>query len=134
MGCIKENPRRGITRTGNIAYRAKLENGEGGIRTLDTGINPYNGLANRRFRPLSHLSKIGAAPVLSPASFIIITNNELLVLFVLLAGQNCWRKLTGCSIRYNYSHAQKTDCWRTRPSTALWRPPSSPRRPNPRGN
>lgn len=32
--------------------------GEGGIRTLDTGINPYNGLANRRFRPLSHLSKI----------------------------------------------------------------------------
>ena len=23
--------------------------GEGGIRTLDTGINPYNGLANRRF-------------------------------------------------------------------------------------
>ncbi len=34
--------------------------GEGGIRTLDTGINPYNGLANRRFRPLSHLSKICA--------------------------------------------------------------------------
>ena len=32
--------------------------GEGGIRTLDTGINPYNGLANRRFRPLSHLSQI----------------------------------------------------------------------------
>ena len=29
--------------------------GEGGIRTLDTGINPYNGLANRRFRPLQNL-------------------------------------------------------------------------------
>jgi hypothetical protein len=25
--------------------------GEGGIRTLDTGINPYNGLANRRLQP-----------------------------------------------------------------------------------
>lgn len=34
--------------------------GGGGIRTLDTGINPYNGLANRRFRPLSHPSKIGS--------------------------------------------------------------------------
>lgn len=36
MGCRKENPRREMTRTGNIAYRAKLENGEGEIRTLDT--------------------------------------------------------------------------------------------------
>lgn len=42
---------------GIFVRKAKLENGEGGIRTLDTGINPYNGLANRRFRPLSHLSK-----------------------------------------------------------------------------
>lgn len=58
ISCTKENPRREITRTGTIAYRAKLENGEGGIRTLDTGVNPYNGLANRRFRPLSHLSQI----------------------------------------------------------------------------
>jgi hypothetical protein len=30
--------------------------GEAGIRTLGTGISPYNGLANRRFRPLSHLT------------------------------------------------------------------------------
>ena len=30
--------------------------GEGGIRTPDTGMTPYNGLANRRFQPLSHLS------------------------------------------------------------------------------
>jgi hypothetical protein len=36
----------GIVRTG----------GEGGIRTLDTGFGPYNGLANRRLQPLGHLS------------------------------------------------------------------------------
>ncbi len=31
--------------------------GEAGIRTPDTGLIPYSGLANRRFRPLSHLSQ-----------------------------------------------------------------------------
>ena len=31
--------------------------GEGGIRTLDTSIRPYNGLANRRLQPLGHLSE-----------------------------------------------------------------------------
>jgi len=30
--------------------------GEAGIRTQDQGLSPDNGLANRRFRPLSHLS------------------------------------------------------------------------------
>src|SRR5215472_9402470 len=30
--------------------------GERGIRTLDTGVSPYNGLANRRLQPLGHLS------------------------------------------------------------------------------
>lgn len=34
ISCTKENPRWEITRTGNIAYRAKLKNGRGGIRTL----------------------------------------------------------------------------------------------------
>jgi hypothetical protein len=29
---------------------------ERGIRTLDTGVSPYNGLANRRLQPLGHLS------------------------------------------------------------------------------
>ena len=32
-------------------------NGETGIRTPDTGLTPYNGLANRRLQPLGHLSK-----------------------------------------------------------------------------
>jgi hypothetical protein len=35
----------------------KGNGGEGGIRTLGTGVSPYNGLANRRIRPLCHLSK-----------------------------------------------------------------------------
>ena len=34
----------------------KTSGGEGGIRTLDTGVSPYNGLANRRLQPLGHLS------------------------------------------------------------------------------
>ncbi len=33
-------------------------NGEGGIRTPDTGLNQYNGLANRRLQPLGHLSRV----------------------------------------------------------------------------
>src|SRR5207244_11703894 len=34
----------------------KGSGGEGGIQTLDTGFSPYNGLANRRLRPLGHLT------------------------------------------------------------------------------
>jgi hypothetical protein len=34
----------------------KKTGGEGGIRTPDTGVSPYNGLANRRLQPLGHLS------------------------------------------------------------------------------
>ena len=37
-------------------YEKEENGGEGGIRTLGTGFNQYNGLANRRFRPLSHLT------------------------------------------------------------------------------
>ena len=31
--------------------------GAGGIRTLDRGLKPYNGLANRRLQPLGHHSR-----------------------------------------------------------------------------
>lgn len=34
----------------------RLAGGEGGIRTPDRGVSPYNGLANRRLQPLGHLS------------------------------------------------------------------------------
>src|ERR1700694_2788509 len=34
-----------------------MENGgDGGIRTLDRALQPYNGLANRRLQPLGHIS------------------------------------------------------------------------------
>src|SRR5947208_15406032 len=33
-----------------------LSHGEGGIRTPDRSVSPYNGLANRRLQPLGHLS------------------------------------------------------------------------------
>ena len=36
----------------------KSNGGEGGIRTPDTGVSPYNGLANRRLQPLGHLSGV----------------------------------------------------------------------------
>src|SRR6202167_3149633 len=42
-----------------ISAGVRTSGGEGGIRTLGTGVSPYNGLANRRIRPLCHLS--GAA-------------------------------------------------------------------------
>ena len=40
----------------NFSAGPRLRGGEGGIRTLDTGFSPYNGLANRRLQPLGHLS------------------------------------------------------------------------------
>ena len=41
---------------GKNSLQFRLHGGEGGIRTLGTGVSPYNGLANRRIRPLCHLS------------------------------------------------------------------------------
>ena len=43
---------------GGVSLQLRLAGGEGGIRTLGTGISPYNGLANRRIRPLCHLSGV----------------------------------------------------------------------------
>src|SRR5262249_42077909 len=36
--------------------------GAGGIRTLDTALRPYNGLANRRLQPLGHSSVAADMP------------------------------------------------------------------------
>jgi hypothetical protein len=44
------------SRSGSRSERFAKVGGEAGIRTLGTGLSPYNGLANRRFRPLSHLT------------------------------------------------------------------------------
>src|SRR5215469_2263907 len=48
-----------------VRITAKRKNGgAGGIRTLDTAFQPYNGLANRRLQPLGHSSvpAFGAKP------------------------------------------------------------------------
>jgi hypothetical protein len=39
-----------------LPMRMRRTGGEGGIRTPDRGVSPYNGLANRRLQPLGHLS------------------------------------------------------------------------------
>ena len=36
--------------------------GDGGIRTLDRALQPYNGLANRRLQPLGHVSNTADMP------------------------------------------------------------------------
>ena len=51
---IREN--RLASRSFGEAGRLSRKFGEGGIRTLDTDLTPYNRLATCRFRPLSHLS------------------------------------------------------------------------------
>ncbi len=47
----------GVNGGGNSLH-LRLAGGEAGIRTLGTGVSPYNGLANRRIRPLCHLSGV----------------------------------------------------------------------------
>ena len=76
-----KNPRRELILTGIYANNSKLKYGEGGIRTLDTGINPYNGLANRRFRPLSHLSKICAVGNITVNLYIITKFYKLFLIY-----------------------------------------------------
>ena len=39
-----------------------LIGGDGGIRTLDRALQPYNGLANRRLQPLGHISGTADMP------------------------------------------------------------------------
>jgi hypothetical protein len=37
-------------------FPCQWDGGDGGIRTLDRALQPYNGLANRRLQPLGHIS------------------------------------------------------------------------------
>jgi hypothetical protein len=49
--------RRGLpTEAASEASDLAKVGGEAGIRTLGRGLSPYNGLANRRLRPLGHLT------------------------------------------------------------------------------
>jgi hypothetical protein len=42
--------------------QARLDGGDGGIRTLDRPLQAYNGLANRRLQPLGHVSSKADMP------------------------------------------------------------------------
>src|SRR5271165_5771225 len=53
----REIPREDGRRAGKRrARRLRIAGGDGGIRTLDRALQPYNGLANRRLQPLGHIS------------------------------------------------------------------------------
>ena len=47
---------RGRRRTSVYRLLEEVDGGDAGIRTLDTALGPYNGLANRRLQPLGHVS------------------------------------------------------------------------------
>ena len=55
-----------ITEAARICAKgaALVRNGETGIRTPDTDLTPYNGLANRRLQPLGHLSRTSRGIIL----------------------------------------------------------------------
>ena len=65
----------------------KAAGGDGGIRTLDRALQPYNGLANRRLQPLGHIS-------IPSADVICLTGWRLasLVAGCLVAGRGPLRK------------------------------------------
>jgi hypothetical protein len=62
--------------------------GDGGIRTLDTPLRAYNGLANRRLQPLGHVSgKVGlSCPELPGHARDVGRPGRNPVLFNVLAG------------------------------------------------
>ena len=70
-------------------YKKNIDSGgEGGIRTPDRSVSPYNGLANRRLQPLGHLSGGYAASSIVSVSGLIgslrrFLRSALLLSFVL---------------------------------------------------
>src|SRR5258706_4219462 len=59
---------------GETKLSCKIRNligGDAGIRTLDTALGPYNGLANRRLQPLGHVS-CGASGAILPRRFAVL--------------------------------------------------------------
>jgi hypothetical protein len=48
----------GLPSVASGEFMEAKDGGEAGIRTLGTGLSPYNGLANRRLQPLGHLTDL----------------------------------------------------------------------------
>ncbi len=57
-------------------HRITSENGEGGIRTRETGVNPPDGLANRWFQPLTHLSKVDTTKLIRISLAFLCCHDE----------------------------------------------------------
>jgi hypothetical protein len=53
----RRDPRQTIQECADRINQSIDPGGDGGIRTLDRALQPYNGLANRRLQPLGHVSK-----------------------------------------------------------------------------
>src|SRR5947199_7646175 len=53
--------------------------GDGGIRTLDRALQPYNGLANRRLQPLGHISAtpLGLARDVCPSGLRMASGGDV---------------------------------------------------------
>ena len=61
LGCLGQRQRARaenlvVKASRNTATLKRQAGGDGGIRTLDRALQPYNGLANRRLQPLGHIS------------------------------------------------------------------------------
>ena len=91
------------------AVKSFESGGERGIRTLDTGFSPYNGLANRRLQPLGHLSSItyGLAIVLSCLLYTIGTSRIRGMAGRLLAAPSLFPLVPDIFLRENVAETQK---------------------------
>ncbi len=84
--------------------------GEGGIRTLGTGVSPYNGLANRRIRPLCHLSGDGFSAVYHECR--PHSDTPCRYASPITAAGLCRIAVKGCQVRFSLSP------WRCAPNVA----------------
>jgi hypothetical protein len=76
-----------------VSLQPRLNGGEGGIRTLGTGVSPYNGLANESFPPpllvFNHLPSCGSVSVGlgGPHAAVIVLHFVLLPLTIVFSCQ-----------------------------------------------
>ena len=82
---------------GGLRVRRPRNGGEGGIRTPGRGLGPYDGLANRCFRPLSHLSA-AAGTHLNRSIFLILERRSGGTVLRWAPGRRRWPRSLGQGI------------------------------------
>src|ERR1017187_6369128 len=111
----------------------KSNGGEGGIRTLDRVVRPYNGLANRRLQPLGHLSgvwnySLPLAAIRLVRAFVLAAPRGCAISFSL--NPDCGRcvilKRPDSRLVQSLSHAQRS----FRAFFVIVEPETNPRRPD----